>query len=96
MNFAEKIIDTAALVEKRLTDYLTGARGPVAPPERLAEAMRYAALGGGKRLRPVLLIESAALFSVRCRRQEFIPRLAVAQQQLATEAPAPCPLWTPA
>jgi farnesyl diphosphate synthase len=27
--------------------------------------MRYAALGGGKRLRPVLLIESAALFGVK-------------------------------
>jgi farnesyl diphosphate synthase len=65
MKFAEKITDTASLVEQRLADFLTGARGPVAPPERLAEAMRYAALGGGKRLRPVLLIESAALFGVR-------------------------------
>src|ERR1700722_15620428 len=31
---------------------------------RLAEAMRYAALGGGKRLRAFLVMESAALFSV--------------------------------
>lgn len=31
-------------------------------PGRLAEAMRYAALGPGKRLRPFLLIESARLF----------------------------------
>ena len=31
---------------------------------RLIEAMRYAALGGGKRLRPFLLIESARLFGV--------------------------------
>jgi farnesyl diphosphate synthase len=65
MTFAEKITDTAARVEQRLADYLTGARGPAPPPERLAEAMRYAALGGGKRLRPVLLIESAALFGVK-------------------------------
>jgi farnesyl diphosphate synthase len=65
MTFAANITDTAARVEQRLADYLTGARGPVAPPARLAEAMRYAALGGGKRLRPVLLIESAALFGVR-------------------------------
>ncbi len=65
MTFADSITTTAELVEKRLGDHLTGARGPVAPPERLAQAMQYAALGGGKRLRPVLLIESAALFGVR-------------------------------
>ncbi len=65
MTFAANITETAARVEQRLADYLTGARGPVAPPVRLAEAMRYAALGGGKRLRPMLLIESAALFGVR-------------------------------
>jgi farnesyl diphosphate synthase len=33
-------------------------------PERLLAAMRHAALGGGKRLRPFILIESAALFAV--------------------------------
>jgi len=31
---------------------------------RLSEAMRYAALGGGKRLRAVLVLESAGLFGV--------------------------------
>jgi len=31
---------------------------------RLTEAMRYAALGGGKRLRPFLVLESAGLFGV--------------------------------
>jgi farnesyl diphosphate synthase len=31
-------------------------------PRRLVDAMRYAALGGGKRLRPFLLIETARLF----------------------------------
>jgi hypothetical protein len=31
----------------------------------------------------------ALLIRVRCPRQEFIPRLALAQQQLATEAPRP-------
>jgi farnesyl diphosphate synthase len=65
MTFADKISSTAERVEQRLADFLTGARGPVAPPERLAGAMRYAALDGGKRLRPVLLIESAALFGVQ-------------------------------
>ena len=29
--------------------------------------MRYAALGGGKRLRPFLAVETAALFGVRAR-----------------------------
>src|SRR5581483_11247793 len=33
-------------------------------PPRLLEAMRYAALGGGKRLRPFLLVETARLFDV--------------------------------
>jgi len=33
-------------------------------PHRLVEAMRYASLGGGKRLRPFLVVESAALFAV--------------------------------
>ncbi len=39
---------------------------PVGPPgqARLDQAMRYAALGGGKRLRAILVIETAALFGV--------------------------------
>lgn len=32
--------------------------------ERLVEAMRYAAIGGGKRLRPLLLLSTAQLFGV--------------------------------
>ena len=36
----------------------------IARPQRLLEAMRYASLGGGKRLRPFLVIESAQLFGV--------------------------------
>ncbi len=36
--------------------------GETQRPERLLEAMRYASLGGGKRLRPVLMMETAALF----------------------------------
>ena len=38
--------------------------GEPARPLRLVAAMRHAALGGGKRLRPFLLVESAALFGV--------------------------------
>src|SRR3982074_3906153 len=33
-------------------------------PARLLDAMRYASLGGGKRLRPFFAVESAALFRV--------------------------------
>jgi farnesyl diphosphate synthase len=34
------------------------------PEARVVEAMRYAALGGGKRIRPFLLVQSASLFNV--------------------------------
>jgi farnesyl diphosphate synthase len=34
------------------------------PAKRVVDAMRYAALGQGKRLRPFLVVESAALFGV--------------------------------
>lgn len=53
--------DTAARIEGELDRLLPPLRdGGV--PERLAAAMRHAALGGGKRLRPFLLLHSAALF----------------------------------
>lgn len=38
--------------------------GEILRPARLLEAMRYSSLGGGKRLRPFLVIESARLFGV--------------------------------
>ncbi len=38
--------------------------GEIARPQRLLAAMRHAVLGGGKRLRPFLLVETAALFDV--------------------------------
>lgn len=65
MTFEDKMAACVALVERHLTDLLTRARGPGSPPERLAEAMRYSALGGGKRLRPFLLLESATLFGIK-------------------------------
>lgn len=37
---------------------------PEGPEARVVEAMRYAALDGGKRLRPFLVLQSAALFNV--------------------------------
>lgn len=38
--------------------------GEVARPGRFMTAMRYASLGGGKRLRPFLMVEAARLFGV--------------------------------
>ncbi len=48
------------------TDSLLDRLLPVeaAPARRVIDAMRYASLGQGKRLRPFLLIESATLFGV--------------------------------
>jgi len=61
--FKERLERNARLVEARLQELLSGeAGGEHAPPERLAEAMRYGAVGGGKRLRPHLVIESAGMF----------------------------------
>ncbi|MEL7528648.1 MAG: polyprenyl synthetase family protein [Pseudomonadota bacterium] len=46
----ERILDLAAL------------DGEIARPPRLVDAMRHGALNGGKRLRPILVIETARLF----------------------------------
>ncbi len=53
--------DAASAVEAALDVLLAESEGPEA---RLDEAMRYAALGGGKRLRAFLVIEGARLFAV--------------------------------
>ncbi|MCA6108832.1 polyprenyl synthetase family protein [Bradyrhizobium cenepequi] len=54
--------DTEALLAKLLAD--TVERDEIVRPKRLIEAMRYSSLGGGKRLRPFLVVESAAVFGV--------------------------------
>jgi len=38
--------------------------GETVRPRRFLEAMRYASLGGGKRLRPFLMVETARLFGI--------------------------------
>jgi len=63
MAFSQRLAQTAALVETRLTELFDGMAAAGAPP-RLLKAMRHAALGGGKRIRPFLLIECAGLFDV--------------------------------
>lgn len=59
MSIRNDIGRTAQRVEQHLDALLTDA--PHDPTE-LPAAMRYAALGGGKRIRPFLLIQAAALF----------------------------------
>ena len=54
--------DTEALLGKLLSDTLLPDE--IAWPKRLVEAMRYSSLGGGKRLRPFLVVESAAVFGI--------------------------------
>ncbi len=54
--------DTEALLDRLLAS--APVDGERARPARLLDVMRYASLGGGKRLRPFLVVESAALFDV--------------------------------
>lgn len=57
--------DTAAMVGRELDRRLTAVAGPRG---RVIEAMRAGSLNGGKRLRPFLVLETAALFDVPARR----------------------------
>ncbi len=64
MTFHAELERIACAVEGRLDRLLAQGRAPAPGGAELGQAMRYAALGGGKRLRPFLLIESARLFGV--------------------------------
>lgn len=61
MSFEDALARAAAETDQ-LLDRLLPLQA--SPARALMEAMRYAALGPGKRLRPFLLVESAALFGV--------------------------------
>jgi farnesyl diphosphate synthase len=63
MTFPRDLERVARLIEARLDELLQPEPAP-SGLARLIEAMRYAVLGGGKRLRPFLLIEAAHLFDV--------------------------------
>lgn len=65
-DFVKRLDATAADTETLLEHLLSGAtlQGEIARPHRLIEAMRYSSLNGGKRLRPFLAVESAAVFGV--------------------------------
>ena len=59
--FAAKLAESQAAIERELAILLSlePKAGEPARPKRLIEAMRYATLGGGKRLRPFLVVETA-------------------------------------
>jgi farnesyl diphosphate synthase len=58
--FEARLAEAAGDVERALEEVLSLASEP-APPVRLLAAMRHATLGGGKRLRPFLVMETTAL-----------------------------------
>jgi len=62
--FSQRLSAAAAETDRLLDRLLASApcENEVARPKRLLDAVRYASLGGGKRIRPFLVIESAALF----------------------------------
>src|SRR5579863_10397642 len=65
-SFLSRLDATAKETEDLLDRLLAPAPAPgeISRPARLIEAMRYSSLGGGKRFRPFLVVESAALFDV--------------------------------
>jgi farnesyl diphosphate synthase len=63
MTITQDLERVASMVEARL-DALIEPEPGTSGQAQLIQAMRYAALGGGKRLRPFLLIEAARLFGV--------------------------------
>src|SRR6201986_1830637 len=65
-DFAKRLDQTAEDTEALLAKLLSDALLPdeIARPRRLMDAMRYSSLGGGKRLRPFLVVESSDVFGV--------------------------------
>src|SRR6201985_470973 len=65
-DFAKRLDQNAEETEALLAQFLGDQLLPdeIARPRRLMDAMRYSSLGGGKRLRPFLVVESSAVFGV--------------------------------
>jgi farnesyl diphosphate synthase len=76
--FAGDMAACAADIERAFEDMLSADRlsGPGLPPQRLLAAMRHGSLGGGKRLRPLLLRQAARVFGV-APEQSLVAGLAV-------------------
>ena len=66
ITLADDMAACAADIEQALDRLLAAGTltGPGVPPARLVAAMRHGAIGGGKRLRPLLLRQTAGLFGV--------------------------------
>jgi farnesyl diphosphate synthase len=64
--FVERLEATASATEALLLELLNDKplENEIMRPKRLLDAMRYGSLNGGKRLRPFLVVESAALFDI--------------------------------
>jgi farnesyl diphosphate synthase len=79
--FQERLAAVTELTERTL-DRLLSLRtlpGEIYRPPRYVEALRYATFGGGKRLRPFLMIETARLFGVE---NEGVVRAAAALEMI--------------
>ena len=62
--FSERLTQLGDVVERHLGSLLDAKRPGGIEAGQLGAAMRYATLGGGKRFRPFLVVETAALFGV--------------------------------
>lgn len=66
IDFSKQRIDFAQSIEQSLDNILTqkNLSGPGIAPTRLLNAMRHGVLNGGKRLRPLLVMQTAGVFGV--------------------------------
>ncbi|MCQ2500081.1 MAG: polyprenyl synthetase family protein [Lachnospiraceae bacterium] len=67
MNFKEQLIEKTKEANQILQGFLPAEEGF---PESLIRAMNYSMLAGGKRIRPILLMESYHLFGASAREEE--------------------------
>ncbi|WP_374832354.1 polyprenyl synthetase family protein [Paenochrobactrum pullorum] len=74
---AARAIQVETILQSLLDERLRA--GEIARPERLMAAMRYGVLNGGKRLRPFLVMETAALFGAN---EEAALRVAAALESI--------------
>ena len=78
VDFETELEMVARRVDAFLSDVLPQ---PVGPESRLLEAMRYASLGGGKRLRPFMVMQSGHIFGMD---QEVMLRIAASVECVHT------------
>ena len=77
-DFESELISVAAKVDSVLDNILPQ---PVGPEASLLDAMRYACLGGGKRIRPFLVVQSGHIFGMD---EETMLRIAAAVECIHT------------